>query len=349
MVRTSPSHLAADLRIPEIRIAGDRSDWPLQLFFMFKLLSQFRRRGSSLPDGSDSLDAFASEAARAAGPTSARPLRAGNREILIVVGAIATVAAAYGFVKWTPFRAEASSASVTIESDPRGAEVIAQGVRQGVTPLVLTIPPGEHLFEIVQAGRRKPVHVTARAGTAVVHHVEFGPAAETAAPLPAATTGATGSRTAARKVPSAAVPAGPAAGWLVVNSPIALDIMEKDQVIGTTAASRIMLPAGRKELRFVNEALGFSERAVVQVSAGATAKVAVKVPRAPLSINAVPWAEVLIDGVRVGETPIGNHMVSIGKREVVFRHPELGERRQTVTVSLTTPARVSVDMRKAQQ
>jgi len=30
----------------------------------------------------------------------------------------------------------------------------------------------------------------------------------------------------------------------------------------------------------------------------------------------------------------------------VFRHPELGESRQTVTVMLSTPARLSVDMRK---
>lgn len=256
----------------------------------------------------------------------------------------------YGLVKWMPFRAEASSASITIESDPRGAEVIVQGVRQGVTPLVLTVAPGEHLFEILQSGRRKPVRVKALAGTSVVHHVEFSPAVEPVAAIPAPTTG-TGRRPTAsfeRKPPTPAAPVGPAAGWLVVNSPIPLDIIEKDQVIGSTAASRLMLPAGRKELRFVNEALGFSDRAVVQVAAGATAKVAVKVPRAPLSINAVPWAEVLIDGVRVGETPIGNHMVSIGKREVVFRHPELGERRQIVTVSLSAPARVSVDMRRPQ-
>ncbi len=84
----------------------------------------------------------------------------------------------------------------------------------------------------------------------------------------------------------------------------------------------------------------------MQVGAGKTAKVSIAVPKAPLSINAVPWAEVWVDGVRIGETPIGNYMVSLGSRDVVFRHPTLGERRQTVTVSLTAPARVSVDMRK---
>jgi len=69
-------------------------------------------------------------------------------------------------------------------------------------------------------------------------------------------------------------------------------------------------------------------------------------PNAPLSINAQPWAEVWVDGNRIGETPIGNHQVRIGSHEIVLRHPDLGERRQSVTVTLTTPARVSVDMRK---
>jgi hypothetical protein len=39
-------------------------------------------------------------------------------------------------------------------------------------------------------------------------------------------------------------------------------------------------------------------------------------------------------------------MVRLGSHEIVFRHPELGERRQTVIVTLGSPARVSVDMRK---
>ena len=37
---------------------------------------------------------------------------------------------------------------------------------------------------------------------------------------------------------------------------------------------------------------------------------------------------------------------SIGPHEIVFRHPELGEQRQAVSISLKAPARLSVDMRK---
>ena len=38
--------------------------------------------------------------------------------------------------------------------------------------------------------------------------------------------------------------------------------------------------------------------------------------------------------------------LSIDPHEVVFRHPELGEKRVVTTVTLGTPAKVYVDMRK---
>ena len=75
-------------------------------------------------------------------------------------------------------------------------------------------------------------------------------------------------------------------------------------------------------------------------------QVALDLPRAPLSVNAVPWAQVSVDGRAIGDTPIGNSMETIGRHEVVFRHPELGERRASVLVTLKGPARVSVDMRR---
>ena len=59
-----------------------------------------------------------------------------------------------------------------------------------------------------------------------------------------------------------------------------------------------------------------------------------QIPRVAVSINAIPWAEVWIANERLGETPIGNLPLRIGPHEVVFRHPELGERRVVTTVTL---------------
>ena len=68
-------------------------------------------------------------------------------------------------------------------------------------------------------------------------------------------------------------------------------------------------------------------------------------PKGTIALNAVPWADVWIDGVQVGETPIGNLPLSIGAHEVVFRHPQLGEKKQAVSVTLSAPVRLSVDMK----
>ena len=64
-----------------------------------------------------------------------------------------------------------------------------------------------------------------------------------------------------------------------------------------------------------------------------------------MNLNASPWAEVFIDGQRVGETPIGNLTVALGSHEVLFRNPQLGEKRQSISVTLAAPVRLSVDMK----
>jgi hypothetical protein len=65
-----------------------------------------------------------------------------------------------------------------------------------------------------------------------------------------------------------------------------------------------------------------------------------------LALNALPWAEVWVDGERAGETPLGNLRLPIGRHSILFRHPELGEQHHTVTVTLKDVARLSVDLRK---
>ena len=107
-----------------------------------------------------------------------------------------------------------------------------------------------------------------------------------------------------------------------------------------------MAAVGRHDLDIVNDALGYRITRSITVTPGQVTPVKVDPPKGALSVNAVPWAEVSIDGERIGETPIGNVQLAIGPHEVVFRHPELGEQRTTVTVTLNAPARVSADLRR---
>jgi hypothetical protein len=136
------------------------------------------------------------------------------------------------------------------------------------------------------------------------------------------------------------------AGMLAVTAPVPLRLLVKGRLVGTTEAESTLLPQGTHEIEFVNEAVGFRARRTVVIHAGATSSVKLDAPPGTLHINAVPWAEVWIDGERIGETPIGNLPVRIGSREIVFKHPDLGERRTTVVVTLKEPLRISMDLRK---
>jgi hypothetical protein len=140
-------------------------------------------------------------------------------------------------------------------------------------------------------------------------------------------------------------PAGPQSGWLRVDVPIAMRIFEDGRLLGTTDVDRLMLPTGDHMLEMRSDDFGFTTRQTVTVKAGETSILPVRLPSAPISINAKPWAEAWVDGERVGDTPIGTLMRTIGRHEVVLKHPELGERRVPVIVTLAQPARVVVDFK----
>jgi hypothetical protein len=125
-----------------------------------------------------------------------------------------------------------------------------------------------------------------------------------------------------------------------------VQIREDGKILGNTEADRVMLPTGKHTLEFVNEPLGYESRRAVRIDAGKTTALQLEPVNGVLSINAQPWAEVWVDGERVGETPIGNLSRTIGPHEVVLRHPQLGERRERVTITTRQPARLGVDLRK---
>lgn len=166
-----------------------------------------------------------------------------------------------------------------------------------------------------------------------------------AAAKPGAVPGAKPEVPAAGVVPPP-VERGALAGSIAVTAPVPMQVLLRGRVVGTTEAESFMLPVGSQELEFVNQSVGYRTRRTVNVQAGRTIAVRLEVPNGTVHINAVPWAEVWMDGQRIGDTPIGNLQAAIGSRELVFRHPELGERRANVTITLKEPARISMDLRK---
>ena len=107
-----------------------------------------------------------------------------------------------------------------------------------------------------------------------------------------------------------------------------------------------MLPVGSHRLEFSSPILEFTAARTVEIAAGRTANVALVLPQGRISVNAVPWADVFLNGAALGTTPLGEVAVPIGTHELVFRHPQFGERRQVVTVKAQTPARIGIDLRK---
>jgi len=134
-------------------------------------------------------------------------------------------------------------------------------------------------------------------------------------------------------------------GGLRFSSPIELNVFDGDRVLGSTADGPIVAVAGTHQLEFVNAALGYRMRQTVTIQAGIITPLTLPTPTGRINVNAQPWAQVLIDDNPVGETPLANVSVPLGPHEITFRHPQLGERRETVTVRADTIARVSTSFR----
>jgi hypothetical protein len=62
-------------------------------------------------------------------------------------------------------------------------------------------------------------------------------------------------------------------------------------------------------------------------------------------MTAQPWANVWIDGQPLGRTPVVSIAVAIGTHDVLWRHPDLGERRQQIEVT-TAALNLSMNLRQ---
>jgi len=215
-------------------------------------------------------------------------------------------------------RSAGTFGQLQIRTEPAGAQVTIDGAVKGKAPLLIdALTPGEHSIVLESDIATVKQTVTIEAG-----------------------------QTASLVVPIAPAEGAPVSGWVSVQAPVELQLFENKKMLGTTLSDRIMVSAGRHEIEIVNETLGYRVVRTVQVPPGKVLPITMNWPTGTIAVNATPWAEVWVEGQRMGETPIGNLTLPIGPHEIVFRHPELGEQRQAVTVTLKTQARVSVDLRK---
>jgi hypothetical protein len=146
-------------------------------------------------------------------------------------------------------------------------------------------------------------------------------------------------------IPATPAPVAPP-GSLSLSLPFQVEVYEDDRFVGVNNGADIRLSAGSHRLTLVNESLRYRATQTVNISSGRTTTVTASLPTGMLQLNATPWAEVLLDGKSLGETPLGNVSVPIGPHTLVFRHPELGQQSRSVVVTAQSSTRVAVDLQK---
>ena len=196
--------------------------------------------------------------------------------------------------------------SIRVTTDPAGAEVRIDGVLHGRAPLTVeNVAEGTHTI-LVRDGSGSVRQTVTRPGgrDATTPRSRFGP------------------------------------GWLAVFAPVKLEVLENGRPIGSTEGGRILTPPGPHTIEVVSQAMGFRETRQVEIKPGAVAAVTIAMPPATIEVVAPAESEILVDGRSVGTAPLGPIEVAVGTREIVMRHPALGERRQVVSVTYNTPVRV---------
>lgn len=279
--------------------------------------------------------------------TSAGPRAWQNWRLVGAVAAVVAVIVAGGSIAARRPSGEPAvhpaSGTLEITTNPAGAEAYIDGELRGATPLALALDPGTHTVELRGGGEPRTIPITISPGMKVSQYVELPRSTTAARP-------ASGPRAQAVPAPASTAvtdgaPGTPAVvtGFVSVAAPIDLQVFESGALVGSSR-TRLSLSPGRHELELVNSDFGVRSHEVVQVVAGETASVNLQLPEGSLSLNALPWADVWLDGEKVGETPIANLSVRVGRHDLVFRHPELGELHQVVAVTAKEPARLSVDL-----
>ena len=196
------------------------------------------------------------------------------------------------------------------QSQPAGATVLVDGKERGVTPLTLDdMSFGSHTV-VIQSDKgsvRRTVKIAADRD-AVVSESIF-------------------------------------AGWLSVFAPFEVQITEGGRGIRLDESGKVLLSPGPHDLRFENGDLGYRETRHVEVQPGQTTSVSLVTTPSTITVTASAPAAVLIDGQQVGETPLTNHPIALGTRDIVVRGADGTERRFTRRVTVA-PVLIDVDFSK---
>jgi PEGA domain len=196
-----------------------------------------------------------------------------------------------------------------ITTQPPGLRVLLDRKPVGETPLRLDVQPGRRMLTFLTSGGE------------VIRSV----------------------RVAAGKTETLDIPV--FSGWIAAFAPIVLSVAADGKSIGSTEESRLMLPPGKHQLTFSNKELGYTSNQTVEIEPGEVKTINIE-PRGTVNLNAIPWAEVWLDGQKLGDTPLAGTSVPLGLRDFVFKNPQFGEKKVSATIKASANPPVVVDFSK---
>jgi hypothetical protein len=196
-----------------------------------------------------------------------------------------------------PARRPPQTGDLIVESTPAGARVIIDGEERGLTPLRLTsLRAGNHSVALESSAGSVKQMIVVRPGEEATIRQQIIP------------------------------------GTLAVFSRLPLELYADGRRIGTTDDGQLMLSPGTYRIGLVSERFNFKAEETLEIHPGKVTSHTVSLPAGRLHINTTPGVEVWVDGERQGVAPVGPLAVPIGTREVLVRHPQLGDQRQGVEV-----------------
>jgi hypothetical protein len=265
-----------------------------------------------------------------------------------------------------------------LESLPSGAQVLVDGQVMGLTPLTATLPSGTHRVDFKYRGKTRTMDVVVPQGGKASELVDWSPRTVGRLQVNSEPAGAhvlvdnvprgvtpltlddvtlgthtvvlqSGTGSVKRSVTvkgdeAATLSENIYAGWIKVLAPFDITIAEGSKLLRLDDRDQVMLSAGPHDIRFENRAFGFTETRHIEVQPGVTTPLSIAAPYTTLTLTTSAPAELLIDGVNVGKTPLVEYPVQIGTRDVQVKSAA-GDKRLSV-VATVKPVVVEVDLSK---
>ncbi|HUK35441.1 MAG TPA: PEGA domain-containing protein [Vicinamibacterales bacterium] len=131
-------------------------------------------------------------------------------------------------------------------------------------------------------------------------------------------------------------------GWVAVSAAVELTLHEDGRTLKRDERGWAILSPGPHEIQLDNDALGIHETRKVVVTPGDTTRVTLAPHTSTLSITTNEPAEIWVDGMSLGETPLVEAPMTLGMHDVRVRNA-MHERWLRVRVTLQ-PVEMTVDM-----